>query len=154
MPLKGRQRTQHQKAQTAAMRKRRWLPKSHAEAETISPENHRLLSEERKKYEKELEEVQRLEFNARRREHQAREREHLVQEALVKAEQEWAREVDKAVEEQYGEQFEEWKREKEGLRKDIARLNARNRREPSKIRHAVQKALKKRDNSNAHLNSS
>ena len=46
-------------------------------------------------------------------------------------------------------QCEEWQREKESLKKQLAKLNARNRREPSKIQHAVQKALKHSKDSDA-----
>jgi len=45
------------------------------------------------------------------------------------------------AEEQFEEQREEWRMEKEGLRRDLSKLNARDRREPSKIQHAVQRAL-------------
>jgi len=37
MSLQGRQRTQHQKAQAAAMRKRRWLPGPRIEDKVINP---------------------------------------------------------------------------------------------------------------------
>jgi len=126
------------------MQKRQRLPKSQVtEMKTIDPDSdRRLLSRERKKLRKEQEKVRRLEYNGRRRENRK-------QRKLVKVEQEQTREVAEAVEEQYGEQFKEWKREKEGLKKNIARLNARSRREPSKIRHAVQVALKHSDNPNA-----
>ena len=35
MPLKGRQRTKHQKAHTAEMQKQRWLPKSQLEVTKV-----------------------------------------------------------------------------------------------------------------------
>ena len=78
MPLVGRQRTEKQKAQTAALHKRRRLPKSKsspgAKAEAIDPANSRLLSEERKSHKQELEKVRRLEINARKRAKRAQEK--------------------------------------------------------------------------------
>ena len=61
MPLKGRQRTEKQKAQTAALRELRWLPKPPVEAKAIDPTDRRLLSKERKKYKRELEKARRRE---------------------------------------------------------------------------------------------
>ena len=124
------------------MQKQRWLPKSSAaKVKAIDPENCHLSSTERKKYKKELEKVQRLESNARRRAQRAQER-------LERVEQELPVQVEEAVEERYGQKLEEYegkfkelRREKASLKKSLARLNARNRREPSRIQHAVQKAL-------------
>ena len=43
----------------------------------------------------------------------------------------------------------QWRREKGGLKKDLARFNARSRREPLKIQHAVQRALEHTSNTTA-----
>ena len=136
MPLKGRQRTGRQKAHTAAMQKRRWLLRSPARpgSEVINPTHRRLVSSIEKKHAREMEKVEKSEHNARRREQRLREE--------LKESQAQTQEVTNAAEERYEEQFEEWRREKEGLKKDIARHNARDRREPSRIQHAVREALK------------
>jgi hypothetical protein len=120
-------------------------PKSPLEAKTIDPANLRLFAEEQRKLRKELEKARRLELNERRRERRA----HKKAEKEKKVSQVRVEEAVKAVEERYEGQREEWKREKESLKKQLAKLDARNRREPSKIQHAVQKALKHSENSDA-----
>lgn len=142
MPLKGHQRTGHQKAQTVAMHKRRWLPKSPIKANVIDPASSRLFSKERKKLNQEVEKARRMEANARRREQRAQEKLKKVKEesqAKIEEVTEAAEEHVEAMEERLEGKF---KDEKAGMKKDLARLNARNRREPSRIEHAVQKALK------------
>jgi hypothetical protein len=74
MPLKGRQRTEHQKAHTAAMGKQSRSSKSPVKAKVIDPAGSRRLSEERRKFKKELENVRKSELNARRRERRAQEK--------------------------------------------------------------------------------
>jgi flagellar biosynthesis GTPase FlhF len=114
------------------------------EDKPINPADCRLLSTERKKHKKELEKVRRSKANAWKREQRAREKLKKVEhEAQVQA-----NEAAKAVVEQYKGQFKAWSREKESLKKDLAKLNARNRREPLKIQHAVQKALEHASDSN------
>jgi hypothetical protein len=145
MPLKGHQRTVRQKAQTAALRKQQHLPKSPLKAKTIDLTNPRLFAEEQRKVRKIAENARRSELNGRRRERRIQEKlEKEKQESQVRVE-----EAVKAVEERYEGQREEWKGEKESLKKQLAKLNARNRREPSKIQHAVQKALKNSEDSDA-----
>ena len=129
MPLKGHQRSERQKTQAVAMQKRRWLPKSH----TIDPANRRLLSQARKKHLREMGKVKKSEYNARRRERR-------TQEELGES-QAQLQEAVEAVEVRYEGQLEELRGEKEVLKREVARLNAHVRREPSKIQHAVQKAL-------------
>jgi len=110
------------------MHKRRWLPKPPVEAKEIDP---RLLSKERKEYKRELEKARRLEYNARRREQRALNR-------LENAEYELQVRIKKAAElaeERYERKLEELRRETEDLRENLARLNARNRREPPRIQH-------------------
>jgi len=67
IPLKGRRRTERQKAHNVVMRKRRWLPKSHTETEAIDPVNHRLLSRARVEYKREMKMLKKSDYNARRR---------------------------------------------------------------------------------------
>jgi hypothetical protein len=151
MPLKGHQRTKKQKAHVAEMGKQRWLPKSHPseaegtspEAEDISPEiivpkDRRLLSKAEKRFKRERDENRRFRRNTKRRD------QHLHEKV-------------KRLEEESRAQFEEGVKEgvrvtREGeveglrgkvrdLRKDLARHNARDRREPSRVDHAVRKAL-------------
>jgi len=57
-----------QKAHTAAMRKRRWLPKSHTETEVIDPPSRCVLSRARKEHKREVKKIKKLEYNTRRRE--------------------------------------------------------------------------------------
>ena len=57
MPLKGRQRTKHQKAHTAMMQKQRWLPKSPARAKAVDPTTRCLISSMEKKHKREMEKV-------------------------------------------------------------------------------------------------
>ena len=134
MPLVGHQRTEHQKAHTVAMRERRWLPKALLEANEIDPTDHRLLSRMQKKHEREMEKRKKLEYNVRKREQR-------VQEKLNKSQAQMQEETEVA-EERYKGQLEEWKEERKGLKKDLARLNARNRREPLRIEHAVRNAIR------------
>lgn len=105
MPLKGRQRTENQKAHTAAMQKRRWLPKSLAKTEAIDPATSRLLSNERKKHKRELERARRDEFNSRRRAQRA-------QEKLKKVKSELQVQIEEVaeVEERYVEKLQELRR--------------------------------------------
>jgi len=111
------------------MQKQRWLPKSPVKANTIDPASSRLLSKERKKYKQGLEKVQRLEFNARRQKKRADGKlREVQQESQTRIE-----EVAEALEECYEEKLEELRREKESMKKNIARLNVRSRREPLKI---------------------
>ena len=72
MPLKGRQRTQKQKAQTSEMGKRRWSPESHPETATTSTEYLRLLSGAEKKFKTERENDRKLQHDTQRRERQLR----------------------------------------------------------------------------------
>lgn len=111
MPLVGRQRTEKQKAQTAALHKRRKLPKSKAEA--IDPANSRLLSEERKNHKRELEKVRRLEASARKRVKRAQEKLEGIQreQATIKEAKE---ECERTVE--------ELRKEKERVEEELARL--------------------------------
>jgi hypothetical protein len=138
MPLKGRQRSKYQKAQTTEMQRRRWSPKSPVLAKAIDPGSRRLLSKERKRHRREVEKVRKLNLKTRRREQR-------TQEKLRKAEQERQVQVEEVAEEskeQHEGQVEEWRREKEDLKKELARLKARDRREPAKIEHAVHFALR------------
>jgi hypothetical protein len=117
------------------MRKQRWLPKPLVKA--IDPTSSRLLSKERKKHKKELEEVRRLEYNSRRREERMEGKlRELERESQAKIE-----ETAEAAEERYEGTIGELRRDKESLKKNLARLNARVHREPLKIQHAVQRAL-------------
>jgi len=133
------------------MGKRRWLPKSPIKAKTIDPENSRLLSKERKKSKQELEKIRRLEYNARRREQGAQERARRAEQVFRVQAEEVVDATEERCEQWYEQQREEWRREKESLKKNLARLNARNRREPSRIEHAVQKALKRNKDPDAAL---
>ena len=67
-----------------------------------------------------------------------------LQEAGVRIKEvaEGVEEQNEGLEEQHEGQLEEWRKEKEGLKKNIARLEARDRRGPLRTQHAVQKALK------------
>ena len=55
MPPRGHWRTAHQNAQTAAMGKQQWLPKSLVKAKAIDPTDSCLRSKERKQYKEDLE---------------------------------------------------------------------------------------------------
>lgn len=68
-------------AQTAAIQKRRGLPKSQspAKAKAIDPTGSRLLTEERKKHKQELEKARRSEINARKGAERAEEKLRKVQ---------------------------------------------------------------------------
>ena len=59
MPLKGRQRSKIQKANTAIMGKKRWPPKSSAEAKTIDAEILRLRQEAQEEHERKMEKYKR-----------------------------------------------------------------------------------------------
>jgi len=133
------------------MGKQRRLSKSPIKAKAIDPENSRLLSKERKKYKQELEKVRRLEYNARRREQGAQERAKRVEQEFRVRTEEVVDAVEERCEQRYEQQREEWRREKASLKKNLARLNARNHREPSRIEHAVQKALKRNKDPDAAL---
>ena len=137
MPPAGRQRTKQQKAHTAAMGKQRWSPKPNAKAEIIDPANHRLLSLAQKELKKEKKKVKQLEYNYQRREKTRKIREELKQKEL----QDQVQAATEAAEEKYEGRLEEWRKEKECLKKNVARLNARDRREPLRTEHAVQKAI-------------
>ena len=147
MPRGGHQRTEHQKAHAVAMQKRWWLPKTPVKAQVINPVNRRLLSRERQKHKEELEKVQRLESNGQRREQRLKEK-------LEKVElesQAWVEEALEAAEEHHKEKLQEVKKGEESLKNNLARLNARNRREPSRIQHTVQRALRHSGNPNPAL---
>ena len=138
MPLKGHQRSKSQKAHVAAMGKRRWLPKSQLEAEKISPEKCRLLSKAEARLKKEREETRRLQYNGERRERRLHER-------LKRAQQESQMRFEEGVEEgaratREGE-VEGLRGKVRELRKDLARHNARDRREPSRVEHAIRRVL-------------
>ena len=137
MPRKGRQRSERQKAHAVAMQKRRWLPKSPVIAKTIDSANGKLLFKERKKHSRELKKARKLELSMQKREQRAQEKQKKAEQEL----QVWVEEVAEEAKERYEEQAMEWRREKADLKKDLARLKARDRREPSKIQHAVQAAL-------------
>ena len=123
------------------MQKRRWSPKSPVKAKEIDPTSSRLLSGERKKHKQELEKARRSEFNAQRREQRAQEKVEKVElESRVRTE-----EAVEAVEERYEEKLQELRRGEEDLKKNVARLNAHNHREPSRIQHAVEKATRSGD---------
>ena len=118
MPLKGRQRTEGQKAQTAALHKRRLLPKSSVKADAIDPASSRLLSKERKKHKEELEKIRRSEYNARRSTKRAEGKLKEVQrETQTRIE-----EAAKATIERCEGTLKELRREKESLKKELARL--------------------------------
>ena len=129
------------------MGKRRWLPKSPVKAKAIDPTDSRLRSKERKQYKEDLERSRRSERNAQRREQRAREGRKKAELDL----QIHAEEVAEAAEEHYEEKLEGLRSEEQGLKKNIARLNARVYREPSRIEHAVQKTLKHSGDPNATL---
>ena len=57
MPLKGRQRTKHQKAHTTMMQKQWWLLKSPARAKAVNPMTRHLISSMEKKHKREMEKV-------------------------------------------------------------------------------------------------
>jgi len=150
MPLKGHRRTERQKAHDVEMRKRRWSPKSDTKTEAIDPANRRLLSRARVEYKREMKNLKRSEYNARRRERRAREELMEVREELEGSQvQIQIQEAVEATERQYESQLEDLRGEKEVLKKEVARLDAHVRREPSKIQCAVQKALKHGNNSSA-----
>ena len=154
MPLEGHRRTKYQKAQTAAMGKRRWLPKPPIKANVINPTTTRLLSNERKKHEREMEKVRGMEANAQRQEQRVRGKLKRVEEgtgAKIEEVNEAAEERIEAMDERLEEKAKEWKEERASMKKDLAKLNARNHREPSRIEHAVQKALKHSRNHDAAL---
>ena len=56
-----------------------------------------------------------------------------------------------AAEEHHKEKLQEVKKGEESLKNNLARLNARNRREPSRIQHTVQRALRHSGNPNPAL---
>ena len=124
------------------MGKRRWLPKSQLEAEAISPENRRILSRAEEKHRKETKEARKLERNSERRERSLREK-------LMETEDEIMAQVEKAHEEAFEEAEEQYEGDVEelsgkvtDLKREVARHVARDRREPSRMDHAVKKALK------------
>lgn len=121
------------------MRKRRWLPKSPSTADVTDPKTRRLLSMERKKHKREIERLKKLVYNARRREWRMQER---LRESHTQNQ-----EASEAVGEQYEGRLEEWRKEKASLKRNITRLNARDRRGPSRTQHAVQRALAHSDTS-------
>ena len=135
MPLVGHQRSKRQKACTTAMREQKWLPKHPTTANTVDKTSHRLLSLAQTKHKREMEKVKKLEYNARRREQKVREE--------LKESQGQIWETTEAREELHGERLNEWREEKKSLKKNLARLNAHNRREPLRTKNAVQKALKR-----------
>jgi hypothetical protein len=119
------------------MRKRRWLPKPLVKAKAIDPTSSRLLSKERRKHKEELREARRLGFNAQRREKRMEGKlKELERESQAKI-----KETAEAVEERYERTVEELRMDKENLKKNLAKVNARIHREPLKIQHAVQRAL-------------
>lgn len=122
------------------MGKQRWLPKSksHLEAEDISPEKRRLLSRAEERVKKVQEESRRLQYNGKRREGRLLEKLKRTQEESKSRFEEGVKEGERLTHE--GEV--EGLREKvKDLRKDLARHNARDRREPSRVEHAIRKAL-------------
>lgn len=56
--------------------------------------------------------------------------------------QAWIKKATEAAEERCERELEELRRETEDMKEDLARVNARNRREPPRIQHAVQMASK------------
>lgn len=138
MPLKGHQRTKNQKIQTAGMGKRRWLPKSQLEAERISPETRRLLSKAEERFKRERKEAQRLQYNGERRERRLHEKVKRLQE---ESQAQFEEGVKEGVRETYDGEVEELRGKVRDLKRDLARHNARDRREPSRIDHAIRKAL-------------
>jgi hypothetical protein len=158
MPLKGHQRTKNQKAHVAAMGKRRWPPKSHPEAEaisheTISPEtpspetishevtvsrHQRLRLKAEKRFRDEKERSRRVERNSTRREQR-------LHEKLKRSEEESRVQFEEGVKEgirvTHEGEVEELRGKVKELKKDLARHNARDRREPLRVEHAIRKAL-------------
>ena len=111
----------------------------------IDHANCHLPSKERKKFKKEVEKSHRAEFNAQRREQKAWEKlERAEQELQAKFEEatEAADARHEAVVECLEGKVEELREEKVSMKKDLVRVNARNHREPARMEHAVQKALK------------
>jgi hypothetical protein len=107
----------------------------------VDPVNHRLLSQERKKHKKEMEEIKKVEYNTRKKGQRLQKK---LQESQARIQ-----ESTEVVEERCKEWLEGWRTEKAGLKKRIARLDARDRRRSSRTHHAVQKALKRGRDPNA-----
>jgi hypothetical protein len=151
MPLKGRQRSEKQKAHAATIHERRWLPKSQPEAEAISPKQRRLQYKADKKYRKEHEESKRLQYNSQRREKWLRKNLEDVEHKSEVLFEEGVEEGVRVAGERYEGKVEDLRDRNRNLSKNLARLNARNRREPSRMEHAVQKALKHSRDPDANL---
>lgn len=134
MPLIGHQRTKNQKAHTAAMGKQRWATKSPTKANRINPKDRRHYSMVRKEVRRAIKKIKKSEYNAQKRERRVKER--------LSESQAQTQEAVKEADERHEEQTKELRKEKESLKKDIKRLKAHDCREPSKIQHAVQRALK------------
>ena len=134
MPYMGRQRSKLQKVATTAMYKRRWLQTPSTEANKTGLVNRHLPSQAQQKHRREMEEAKKLEYNSQRREKRMGKKLVELQARIQEAE---------VLKERYKGRAEKWKKEKEFLKKEIARLKARDRRGSSRIQHAVQKAIKR-----------
>ncbi|KAF9780955.1 hypothetical protein BJ322DRAFT_288556 [Thelephora terrestris] len=151
MPLKGHQRTRKQKAHVAEMGKQQWLPKSHpdeaegtsSEAEDIIPEiivprDRRLFSKAEKRFRRERDENRRFRRNSMRREQHLHEKVKRLEEESQAQFEEGVKEGVRVTREGEVEGLQGKVRD---LKKDLARHNARDRREPLRVDHAVRKAL-------------
>lgn len=142
MPFKGPHRSKRQKAHTATLWERQLSQKSHDMVDVVDPAIHNLDVEERQKMKRGLKKIQRLQYNAKRREKRAWKK-------LKEVECESQGMIEEVVEERCGntlmelrKETEDLKGEKESLKKDLAKIKARNRREASRVHHKVQTALK------------
>lgn len=142
MPIKSHQTTKSQKSHVGVMRKRRWLSKSQrVETEAVGPKAHLLLLKAEKRRRKEYEEAQRLQYNAARRERRLHEKLKRTEEYSQSSFDEGVGAAFNVAGEQYAEEIEKLREKVKDLRKDLARHNAHDHREPSRIEHAIQKAL-------------
>ncbi|KAF9788702.1 hypothetical protein BJ322DRAFT_1106672 [Thelephora terrestris] len=133
MPLKGRQRSKLQKAATAALQQKRWSTKPPIYPLTLDPETLRHLQELQEEHERLME---------RKREIERHEREAQRLRGLITDIQRQERER-KKTKERHERRIERYRKECKSLEDEIARLDAHDRRMPSRIQHAVQEALKR-----------
>jgi hypothetical protein len=147
-PLVGHHRSRKQKICTAAMRERRRWPKSPPNANAVDQTNRRLLSQAKKKHRKEMEKAKKADLSGRKREQRLREK-LMESQARTEEADEVAEKLHEGWHKEWGRQKESWIEEREGLKKELARLKARERREPLKIQHAVQRTSKGHDEPNA-----
>lgn len=126
--------------------------------DTVDPASRRLLTKQQQRAKKDLRRAQKSEYNAQRRQKRAQQKlkevicesQARIEEVVEERYESTLTELRKETEDLKAEK-ERLKKEKKNLKKDLARLQACNRREPSRVDRKVRKALENARASDATL---